>query len=122
MYELVVTGEFSAAHALRDYKGPCERMHGHNYRIEIAVTGERLNEQGLLVDFRDLREALGAILGKLDHRNLNELEAFRECSPTSEVIARLIYEELADPVQALGARLRRVTVWETERASASYQP
>jgi 6-pyruvoyltetrahydropterin/6-carboxytetrahydropterin synthase len=120
MYELTVTAEFSAAHAIRDYNGPCERMHGHNYLVQVVVAGEHVNAQGLLVDFRDLKKALANVLDRLDHRNLNELEAFHDSSPTSEVIARYIYDELAGQINQLGARLTRVTVWETATASASY--
>ncbi len=122
MYELAVTDEFCAAHALRDYNGPCERLHGHNYVVQIAVVGDNLNDQGLLIDFRDLKGALAEVLRGIDHQNLNDLDAFREASPTSEVIARYIYEQLEGPLRRLGVTLRRVTIWETSKASASYEP
>jgi len=122
MFELTVQGEFAAAHALRDYQGPCERLHGHNYTVQIVVAGEELDERGLLVDFGELKQALNAVLDRLDHQNLNDLEAFAELSPTSEVLARYIYDELAPAIASLGATLARVTVWETSRASATYSP
>jgi 6-pyruvoyltetrahydropterin/6-carboxytetrahydropterin synthase len=120
MYELGVHSEFAAAHALRDYQGPCERLHGHNYEVEVTVAGDLLDDRGLLLDFADLKKHLNAILDTLDHQCLNDLPAFAELSPTSEVLARLIFEGLKPAIEALGLRLVRATVWETARAWATY--
>jgi 6-pyruvoyltetrahydropterin/6-carboxytetrahydropterin synthase len=122
MYEVGITGEFAAAHALRDYQGPCERLHGHNYQVEVVVQGKALDEKHLLIDFRQLRAWLQEELAQLDHRLLNEVPAFADISPTSEALARYLYEQLRPRLAERGLRLARVTVWETARSWAAYIP
>jgi len=119
-----VESEFSAAHKLRGYDGDCERLHGHNYRVAATVVGEALEDSGMLVDFRVLREALSSVLGELDHRCLNDdVPAFGSggANPTAENIARWTAEELRARLPR-SVRVARVTVWESERSSAAYLP
>ncbi len=119
MYELTVEREFSAAHNLRDYDGACARMHGHNYLVQITVGGPELNSQGLLVDFGDLKVIYDEVLGKLDHQCLNEVPPFDEINPTSENLARHIYEVIAEGLPE-GVTMRAVKVFESSRACATY--
>ena len=119
MYELVVKGGFAAAHNLRHYRGRCEALHGHNYRVEVYVRAEELGEGGMVLDFGELKALLGEVLATLDHRYLNELPPFREQEPSSENIARFIFEELEGRLPS-GVKLYKVTVWESEGAGASY--
>ena len=119
MYELVVEKTFAAAHFLRNFSGPCERLHGHNYRVQVYLRGETLNDTGMLVDFTDIKGALGRIVDRLDHQNLNDLEEFSRLSPSAENLARLFAEEMA--ANDFGrARVHRVEVWETPIQSATY--
>ncbi len=112
---------FSAAHALRGYKGPCERFHGHNYEVEVAVEADGLDEAGLVIDFQELKKAVReAVLGALDHAFLNEVPPFDELNPTSENIARHIYERVAERLDGGRARVAWVRVWETPDAWAEY--
>lgn len=120
MFEVGIRDEFAAAHAIRDYNGPCERLHGHNYRVEVVVAGNETDARGIVVDFRDLKALVRAVTDELDHRLLNELPVFDNRSPTSETIAQYIYGRLKEDLTRRGLRLRRVTVWETDRAWASY--
>jgi 6-pyruvoyltetrahydropterin/6-carboxytetrahydropterin synthase len=126
VFEVAVESGFSAAHRLRGYEGACERLHGHNYRVEASVRADGLEPSGMLVDFRALRAALGEVLGALDHRCLNDdLPDFAEgkLNPTAENIARWIAERLDEALGdalAGGARLARVTVWESETSKATY--
>lgn len=120
MFEVGITEEFAAAHAIRDYNGPCERIHGHNYRVQVVVAGRETDPRGIVMDFRDLKAMVQAVIGELDHRLLNDLPVFENASPTSETLARYIYAQLCGPVKARGLQLRRVTVWETDRAWATY--
>ncbi|OAG28264.1 6-carboxytetrahydropterin synthase QueD [Thermodesulfatator autotrophicus] len=120
MFELTVRDEFAAAHYLRNYPGACERLHGHNWKVEIAVRGEKLNEIDVLVDFKNLKKHLKEVLEELDHQNLNEHPAFQDQNPSSENIARYIFEKLAPKMASYGVELVRVTVCETERSCASY--
>lgn len=119
MYRLTVHDYFSSAHQLKGYKGKCETIHGHNWKVEVDVQGERLNEIGLLMDFHDLRRMLRDILERLDHVLLNEVEEFRESNPSSEHVARHVYESLGKKLSP-GVSVSSVTVWESENARATY--
>ena len=120
MYELKIISQFAAAHMLRDFEGGCERLHGHNWKIEVYVTGNRLEENGLLIDFRDIKEATNKVLDKLDHRFLNELEPFKTINPSSENIACHIFNSLSPEFNNNEVRIAKVTVWESDSACASY--
>ena len=120
MYELTVEGEFSAAHLMRDYDGECARMHGHNYRVLLAVEGEELDECGMLVDFTELKREFEKILEELDHRNLNELPPFDEINPSSENIARYIFQRTQEALEE-GMAVSAVTIYESPRSSATYR-
>ena len=122
MYLSTITASFSAAHALRNYGGKCERLHGHNWKIEVLTSTETLDEAGMGLDFTVLRERLGAVLAALDHRFLNDLEPFQACSPSSELIARHIFERLAPNLDDGRVRLVAVKVWESEGSWAEYRP
>ena len=122
MFEVSIDYSFSAGHALRGYKGKCENVHGHNYKVRVSVEGEHLDSTGLLVDFVDLREAVRKIVNSLDHQFLNDLAPFDRLNPSAENIARFFCEQLEPSVNRDGARLQAVTVWETENSFASYRP
>jgi 6-pyruvoyltetrahydropterin/6-carboxytetrahydropterin synthase len=122
MFEITVEYSFAAGHALRGYKGKCEHVHGHNYRVQVTVAGEQLNSAGLLMDFLDLRGALEATAERLDHRFLNDLEPFDKLNPSAENLAKYFYESLEPQVQKHGLHLESVTVWETDTTSATYRP
>jgi len=118
MFELSVESHFSSAHRLLNYQGKCENLHGHNWKVEITVAGENLDRSGMLVDFKILKSQLVEVLEKLDHKDLNNLEEFKNISPSSENIAKYIYDQLKEQLP----QLVQVAVWETERAKAVYRP
>jgi len=120
LYELKVITQFAAAHQLREFRGKCERLHGHNWRIEVILTGEKLNNAGLLIDFKEVREATDGILENLDHSFLNELPHFRDQNPSSENIAAYIFESLSSRLNNNQIKVTKVTAWESDFASASY--
>jgi len=120
VYELKTVSWFGAAHQLRDFGGKCEDLHGHNWRIEVYVKGERLGNDGLLIDFGLMKEATNNILETLDHKFLNELEYFKEINPSSENIARYIYEALEKELNKKDVTVCRVAAWESESACATY--
>ncbi|NCC23739.1 MAG: 6-carboxytetrahydropterin synthase QueD [Deltaproteobacteria bacterium] len=121
-WTLTVAGEFSASHQLRHYEGKCEALHGHNFGVEVAVSGTRLNPKtGILLDFKTLKAMLGEVLSLLDHRHLNELPEFTEINPSSETLARFIYEALASKVQGLAVRLEYVSVSEKAGSTATFR-
>lgn len=123
MFEIMKTAEFAAAHALRDYDGPCARNHGHNYKLEICVRGETLDGQCMLMDFVDLDRVLNPLIERVDHNNLNEIPPFDEVNPTAEAVAAWIHQELAPRiVESSGGRahLAVVRLWETPDACVIY--
>ena len=122
MFELTIIEEFEAAHRLPDYEGKCCRLHGHNWRVEVSVCGETLNELGMLVDFHDLKDAAKGVLNELDHHYLNELEAFSQLNPTAENLARYVYEKLEQlPLLRQGdVFLTQVKVWESLHSAVAY--
>jgi 6-pyruvoyltetrahydropterin/6-carboxytetrahydropterin synthase len=124
MYEVTVDDNFAAAHNLRDYKGKCENLHGHNYKVRVAVTGNELDSAGLLYDFVNLKRAIQGVLRSLDHIYLNEFPPFDVLNPSAENIARYIYEEAAKqlPKALNGAGISSVTVWESDLTAATYRP
>jgi len=120
MYELMVESKFAAAHQLRGYQGKCERLHGHNWRVTIAVTAERLDEVGLAVDFHVLKKSLREVLDQLEHTFLNEIFPFTQINPSSENLAKWIYDTMAKKTNDDNIEVASVTVWESDTASASY--
>ncbi|HEY6292482.1 MAG TPA: 6-carboxytetrahydropterin synthase QueD [Terriglobia bacterium] len=122
MFEVAIDYSFSAGHALRDYKGKCENVHGHNYKVRVSVEGENVDSTGLLVDFIDLRQAVRKIVERLDHQFLNDLAPFDQLNPSAENIALYFCQELEPSVNQGGARVQAVTVWETDTSFATYRP
>lgn len=122
MFELSVKVEFEAAHRIVDYPGKCNRLHGHNWVVEVGVVGEKLNELGMLVDFKDLKEEVNRVMDELDHHYLNELPAFSEGhNPTAEHIAVYIYDELdKKEVFHENCQLKNVKVWESAKSAVVY--
>lgn len=120
MYKLRVKLEFSAAHNLRQYRGKCEALHGHNWKVEAALSAQAPGRNGLVLDFHVIKKALKEVLDEFDHAYLNELPYFKKHNPTSENLARYIYERLKDKLRAANCELEEVTVWESDNCSASY--
>lgn len=121
MYKVKVITHFSAAHFLREYKGKCEKLHGHNWKVEVSVSAEKLNSLGMVVDFSDLKKAVNSVLADLDHSNLSDLAYFKQHNPSSEEIARYIFDQLKSQVSQGGCLLDEVRVWETDSSCAIYQ-
>ncbi|MFO7962901.1 MAG: 6-carboxytetrahydropterin synthase QueD [Desulfobacterales bacterium] len=123
MYELKVTTHFAAAHQLKMVAKKCENLHGHNWRIEICVRGEKLNDAGVLIDFGILKDHIADVIQRLDHCFLNESGFFpSNTPPSSENIAAYIAREVDAAIAEPGVRVSRVTAWESEDASATYIP
>lgn len=122
MYEVTIKKSFSAAHVLKEIGGKCEDLHGHNFLVEVSVAGDALNGEDLLIDFRDLKKWINEILDHLDHKYLNEVEAFKDINPSSERVAKFIYDRLTKKIQTMNLDLMvsRVTVWESDNARVTY--
>ena len=121
MYEIKIKADFSAAHRLEEVGGKCEALHGHNFIVEVAVESESLNEQGMVMDFRDLKTKTRALLEALDHRYLNELPPFQKANPSAENLAAYLYAQLSPQIDGPGRRISEIAVWESETSRATYR-
>ncbi|MFY9619646.1 MAG: 6-carboxytetrahydropterin synthase QueD [Pyrinomonadaceae bacterium] len=120
-FEVMIERNFSSAHQLRGYRGKCENLHGHNYKIEIYARGNELNNIGLLVDFVELKQAADDLVTYLDHKNLNELEPFVvEQNPSAENVARFVLEKLAAKINDERVQIYKVRCFETPTSVATY--
>ncbi|MGH9447680.1 MAG: 6-carboxytetrahydropterin synthase QueD, partial [Terriglobia bacterium] len=120
MFEVSVEYTFAAGHALRNYKGKCENVHGHNYRVQVTVAGATLNEAGLLVDFSDLRKGITELAGRFDHQFLNDITPFDQLNPSAENLAKYVSDGMTGQLRSQGLEVRAVTVWETDTSCATY--
>ncbi|MBE9541339.1 MAG: 6-carboxytetrahydropterin synthase QueD [Proteobacteria bacterium] len=120
MFELKVITDFAAAHQLRNFRGNCEKLHGHNWKVEVILSGDKLNEAGLLIDFREVKETTDGILKELDHSFLNDLPRFKNENPSSENIAAYLFEKLSGELNDNHLKVTKVTAWESDSACASY--
>jgi len=121
-FEVMIERNFSSAHQLRGYKGKCENLHGHNYKIEIYARGRELDNIGLLVDFKDLKAATRRVMKYLDHQNLNELQPFDvEINPSSEHLAGFILHRVSQEISDDRVKVYKVRVWETPSTCATYE-
>jgi len=116
MYTVKIKSEFCGAHNLRGYEGKCENLHGHNWKVEIEVEKPKLDKIGMVVDFRDVKKALSNILEKLDHKHLNEVPYFKKHNPTSENIAKFIFDSLDKKISGIV----KISIWETDTSCAVY--
>ncbi len=121
MFEAVVSMDFSAAHNLRGYRGKCEALHGHNWKVEVAVAARGLDKIGMVADFGVIKDHLRSVLDELDHRHLNRVGPFGRTNPTSENIARWIFEKMARRIRSARCQVGWVRVWETATNCAVYR-
>ena len=121
MYEVTIETHFSSAHRLRHYNGECERLHGHNWSARISITSEKLDDLGMVMDFRELKDRTNQLIRRFDHQYLNEVPPFTELNPTTENISRYIFDELSETINADSVEVSEVTVWESPSCFASYR-
>lgn len=123
MFEVTVERDFSSGHFLRNYKGKCENPHGHNYKVRITLRGEALDQAGLLLDFRDLKQVMRPVIDRLDHQMINDIEPFTTINPSAENLAKYFYEETnRQLVEMTGGRVcvKDCTIFETDTTTATY--
>ncbi|MEC7833007.1 MAG: 6-carboxytetrahydropterin synthase QueD [Pseudomonadota bacterium] len=120
MYTLTIKTEFSSAHILNGHKGDCKRMHGHNWKVEVEVSGNKLDNIGMVMDFKDIKKSAKEIGGRLDHQFLNDLEPFKENNPTAENIAKYFFSELSKKINNDSIELKSIKLWETDKSAVKY--
>ena len=123
MFEVTIEQTFAAGHALRNYHGKCENVHGHNYRCQVTLEGAELDHTGLLMDFVALKRTLQSVIDRLDHQWLNDLPPFDKINPSAENLAKYFYDRVNEGVKpGVPVRISEVCVWETDTSSAAYRP
>ena len=124
MFEVAVEQGFASAHALRNYKGRCENVHGHNWKVQVVIQGERLDDTGLLVDFIDVKNLMARIIDGIDHQFLNEIPPFDVVNPSAENIAEYFHRKMTEGLgdTPVPVRITEVKIWETDIQSATYRP
>ncbi|HZT95561.1 MAG TPA: 6-carboxytetrahydropterin synthase [Chloroflexota bacterium] len=120
MFEVGVVGHFEAAHRLRGDFGPARRLHGHTYKVEVAVRGEAIEADNVLYDVGKLQEALSRALAPLHYRDLDEVEGFGGRNTTAETVAQYLHEQVGSRLDPRPDSIR-VTVWESDSVYASYE-
>ncbi|MFA5793973.1 MAG: 6-carboxytetrahydropterin synthase QueD [Candidatus Brocadiia bacterium] len=120
MYELLIKNHFSSAHRLRGYRGKCENLHGHNWNVDVTIRGGKLNSQGMIIDFDELKKIINSVLEEYDHKYLNELPDFRKLNPTTENISFLISVKLQKKLKTKRVKVIKVCVWESAQCGACY--
>jgi 6-pyruvoyltetrahydropterin/6-carboxytetrahydropterin synthase len=120
IYTLKVLTDFASAHTLRDYPGQCRRMHGHNWKLEVEVKAHALNEHGMAMDFKTIKNNARELCAQLDHHYLNDIPPFDQINPTAENLAAFFYQGLSKTLNNAQARVSAVTLWETDRACVRY--
>jgi len=120
IYTLKILTDFSSAHTLRGYPGKCRRMHGHNWKLEVEVTAQAVDHQGMAIDFKTIKENARKLCAQLDHRYLNEIPPFDQINPTAENLAAFFYHSLGEELNNERVRVSAITLWETERACVRY--
>jgi len=119
-YNLKIVTDFAAAHTLRGYPGACSRMHGHNWKVELEVVANALDNIGMGIDFKEIKTATQQVTAELDHHYLNEIKPFDELNPTAENIAAFIFKGVSELVNTERVKVAAVTLWETDRACVRY--
>jgi 6-pyruvoyltetrahydropterin/6-carboxytetrahydropterin synthase len=122
MFEVSVEKTFAAGHALRNYHGKCENVHGHNYRVLVTIQGQELDSIGLLVDFVEVKKLMHQVIDRLDHQFINDVKPFDVLNPSAENMAKYFYDEISTGLGKAPVRVGEVKVWETDTASATYRP
>ena len=120
MYKLNVVSKFSSAHQLIGYDGACKNIHGHNWKVRVAIECSKTDEIGLSIDFGVIKKHLNTVMDYLDHKFLNDLPEFKEINPTSENIAKFIFEYLEKLLTTQNCKLSEIEVWESDNSSVIY--
>ena len=119
MYELTISTEFEAAHKIENYQGKCFRLHGHNWKVEVAVEGKELDELGMVIDFKVFKENVNKVIEEFDHQYLNELPTFQGKTPSAENISKYVFDTLQNRFSD-GIVLKYIKVWESPRSAVKY--
>ena len=120
MFVLKIVTDFASAHSLRNYPGDCSRLHGHNWQVEVSVCSQVLDDNGIAIDFREIKKQTKLVIKRVDHQYLNEIEPFDVLNPTAENIAKYFFDEVGLLVNNENVKGKDVVIWETPRSAVTY--
>ena len=120
MFVLKIVTDFASAHSLRNYPGDCARLHGHNWQVEVSICSQVLNDNGIAIDFREIKKQTKLVVKRVDHQYLNEIEPFDVLNPTAENIAKYFYDEVGLLINNENVKVKDVVIWETPRSAVTY--
>ena len=120
MFVLKIVTDFASAHSLRNYPGDCARLHGHNWQVEVSLCSEVLDDNGIAIDFREIKKQTKLVIKRLDHQYLNEIKPFDVLNPTAENIAKYFFEEVGLLINSENVKVKEVLIWETPRSAVTY--
>ena len=120
MFVLKIVTDFASAHSLRNYPGDCSRLHGHNWQVEVSVCSQVLDDNGIAIDFREIKKQTKLVIKRVDHQYLNEIEPFDLLNPTTEKIVKYFYDEDELLVNDENVKVNDVVIWETPRSAITY--
>ena len=120
MFVLKIVTDFASAHSLRNYPGDCARLHGHNWQVEVSICSEVLDDNGIAIDFREIKKQTKLVIKRLDHQYLNEIKPFDVLNPTAENIAKYFFEEVGLLINSENVKVKEVLIWQTPRSAVTY--
>jgi len=120
MFVLKIVTDFASAHSLRNYPGDCSRLHGHNWQVEVSVCSKVIDDNGIAIDFREIKKQTKFVIKRLDHQYLNEIEPFDVLNPTAENIAKYFFDEVGLLINNESVKVKEVMIWETPRSAVTY--
>ena len=120
MFVLKIVTDFASAHSLRNYPGDCSRLHGHNWQVEVSVCSQVLDDNGIAIDFREIKKQTKLVIKRVDHQYLNEIEPFDVLNPTAENIAKYFFDEVGLLINTESVKVKEVMIWETPRSAVTY--
>ena len=120
MFVLKIVTDFASAHSLRNYPGDCARLHGHNWQVEVSVCSNVLDDNGIAIDFREIKKQTKLVIKRLDHQYLNEIKPFDILNPTAENIAKYFFDEVGFLINNEDIKVKEVLIWETPRSAVTY--
>ena len=120
MFVLKIVTDFASAHSLRNYPGDCSRLHGHNWQVEVSVCSQVLDDNGIAIDFREIKKQTKLVIKRVDHQYLNEIEPFDVLNPTAENIVKYFFDEVGLFLNNENVKVKDVVIWETPRSAVTY--
>ena len=120
MFVLKIVTDFASAHSLRNYPGDCARLHGHNWQVEVSVSSNVLDDNGIAIDFREIKKQTKLVIKRLDHQYLNEIKPFDVLNPTAENIAKYFFDEVGLLINNEDIKVKEILIWETPRSAVTY--